>query len=196
MTEHKASATTGAPAIRKTAPFRTTSGEYFSVLLKAWMVRYGWLMLIPTAFFVALGYALHDERWLLVALMTVFIVAPMVMSFIYTYYMLTPEARRAVLRKRVEIAEGEYIRLIYLPSENTSDDRDGLHDADPDIKADMKNHGPETEEKVPEPETISWTEITKVRSTQQYRVYETDGKRMQFILVPWSSFLRDSQQVT
>ncbi|WP_302321328.1 hypothetical protein, partial [uncultured Duncaniella sp.] len=106
------------PEIRVTKPFRTVSGDYFSVLLGAWIPRYGWLMLLPVAFFVTLGYMLQDERWLITALILTFIVAPMVMSFLYTYYMLTPEARRTILNKRVEIAEGKYIRLTYLPSES------------------------------------------------------------------------------
>ena len=82
MTENNTAMNPTGPEIRVTKPFRTVSGDYFSVLLGAWIPRYGWLMLLPVAFFVALGYMLQDERWLITALILTFIVAPMVMSFL------------------------------------------------------------------------------------------------------------------
>lgn len=151
------------PTVMTTETFVTTAGDYFSVVLGAWMCRYGWLMLVPEVLFIALGYALDDVRWMLVALMVVFIVAPMVMSFIYTYYMLTPEARRAVLSKRVEIVKGEKIRLEYVKREEDGEDETSL----------------------PSPEEILWSEVVKVRSTSRFLVYQLKGERMQFLLIPW-----------
>ena len=87
MTEHK---TSDPGRVIRTAPFRTVSGDYFAVLLSEWIPRYGWTVLIPVLATAGYGCLSHDERWLLVALMLVFIVAPMVMSFLYTYYMLAP----------------------------------------------------------------------------------------------------------
>lgn len=117
MTEHK---TSDPGRVIRTAPFRTVSGDYFAVLLSEWIPRYGWTVLIPVLATAGYGCLSHDERWLLVALMLVFIVAPMVMSFLYTYYMLAPEARRTILCKTVEIYPGSHISLRYVaPEEET-----------------------------------------------------------------------------
>lgn len=195
MTENNTATNPTGPEIRVTKPFRTVSGDYFSVLLGAWMPRYGWLMLLPVAFFVALGYMLQDERWLITALILTFIVAPMVMSFLYTYYMLTPEARRTILNKRVEIAEGKYIRLTYLPSESrTSGGNEAGTAGDATNDRDTNNPGPGTAETVPQPETIYWNEIAKIKYTSRYCVYFIKGEKMQFLLIPWNAFPNHNQR--
>lgn len=170
-----------------TRPFLTTSGDYFGVVLGAWMRRYGWSMLIPVCVFLGLGLARSDERWYIVALLVIFIVAPMVMSFIYTYYMLTPEARRAVLPKRVTVHPGREIILEYVsPAELPKDD-------DTAEETQQKNPGNETpgdSAPVPPPETIPWSDMTGVRSTSRFLVYSLRGERMQFVLIPWSAIIR------
>ncbi len=85
----------------KTSPFVTTSGDYLSTLMKLWIPKYGWTVALPLLVCAVIG-ATIDVRFLFIALMLLFIVVPMLMSFLYTYYMLTPEARRAVTRKEVE----------------------------------------------------------------------------------------------
>lgn len=169
-----------------TAPFLTTSGDYFSVLLSAWLPRYGWTLAIPILAFAILGYVLHDERWMLVALMLLFIVMPMAMSFLYTYYMLAPEARRSVLRKRVEIVPGSHLRLEYLPEpEKSAGDSSG--DRKEDAPLNTENPGNGGVFTVPVPETIPWDHILKVKATSRFRVYWLKGERMQFLLIPWSA---------
>lgn len=101
----------------RTGEFTTTSGQYLSALLGLWLPRYWVMPVVPVLVCVALGLWLDDWRWLLVGLMLIFIVIPMAMSFLYTYYMLTPEARRAVTPKRVEIEAGSHITLLYVPEE-------------------------------------------------------------------------------
>lgn len=95
-----------------TRPFTVQSGDYFAVLIRQWVPRWGWVMLLPVSAAVFAAVLLSDERYLLVALMLVFIVIPMVMTFLYTYYMLTPEVRRAILPQQAEISPGNWINLI------------------------------------------------------------------------------------
>ncbi|MDE6370302.1 MAG: hypothetical protein K2K92_02295 [Duncaniella sp.] len=172
--------------------FRTTSGDYFGVVLNAWFRRRGWMLLLPIIATLSLGIVLHDERWMLMSLMLVFIVAPMAMSFIYTYYMLTPEARRAILPKYVEIDEGRSITLVYVRTSETeasvpTDERESVAEAVPITIEDSL-----PEPKVPEPETISWDKIGKISYTSRFRVYHLVGGHMQFILIPHASFPRAS----
>lgn len=161
--------------VRVTEPFVTRSGDYLNVIMRWWLRRYGWMLWLPVAGVAVAGVVLRDERIAILALLLVFIIMPMVMLFIYIYYMLTPQARRVVLRKRVVIAEGRYIRLEYLPEprEETDDS-----DADTSDKDDFP---------LPADETITWDEVSQVTSTPRYIVYVLRGKPRQIILVPHSA---------
>jgi len=163
-----------------TEPFRTTSGDYFAVLLSEWLPRYGWTLFIPILATAGFGCLRHDERWLIVALMLVFIVAPMVMSFLYTYYMLAPEARRAVLYKRVEIAHGRYLRLIY--EHPAAADNEQGKDTPQNLTENRCDYAP-----LPPAETIAWSDVSHIRRTSRFQVYFLRGERMQFILIPHSA---------
>ena len=158
--------------VRVTEQFVTRSGDYLNVIMRWWLRRYGLMLWLPVVGVSAAGVILQDERIAIVALLLLFIIMPMVMLFIYIYYMLTPQARRVVLRKRVVIAEGRYIRLEYLPEprEETDDS-----DADTSDKIDFP---------LPADETITWDEVAQVSSTPRYVVYVLHGKPRQIILVP------------
>lgn len=147
-----------------TGPFRITTGDYFGTVLRAWLVKWGWMMLLPTIVFLALALALSDERWLIVALLVVFIIAPMVMSMVYTNYMLTPQARRAILPMRAEITPGHSLRLIQLDKLPSDDEDDECTPTE--VNA----------------ETIPWSEILGESLTATHRVYRLAG--LQFILIP------------
>ncbi|MCM1075843.1 MAG: hypothetical protein NC411_00605 [Bacteroides sp.] len=178
--------------LKKTIPFVTTSGDYLSVLLSLWLPRYGWLVILPIAAFAACG-VMFDVRFLLVALMLLFIVVPMLMSFLYTYYMLAPEARRAVIRKEVEISEGEFLKLTYLGPEEKDEaaQRNSKRMLLP--IAEEKDDDPLPPLPVPAPEKIGWDDVIATRSTSRFMVYIIKGPRLNFILIPHSAFMRKIQ---
>ena len=173
--------------MKKTNPFVTTSGDYLSVLLSLWLPRYGWLVITPILVCGVLG-AVFDERLMLVALMLLFIVVPMLMSFLYTYYMLTPEARRAVIRKTVEIDEGRSIRLIYLPDEKREDAKNRSKRMLLPIAKDEEAEPQMPALPVPDPEKIDWSEVIGVKYTSRFTVYLLRGVRLTFLLIPHSAF--------
>lgn len=104
-----------------TSEFTTTSGDYLKALLTLWLPKHLGYIIAPIFALVVSGVLTHDWRLELVALMLVFIVIPMGMSFLYTYYMLTPEARRAVLPKRVDILPDREVKLTF--AEDGDDER-------------------------------------------------------------------------
>ncbi len=173
--------------MKKTNPFVTTSGDYLSVLLSLWLPRYGWLVLTPILVCGVLG-AVFDERLMLVALMLLFIVVPMLMSFLYTYYMLTPEARRAVIRKTVEIDEGRSIRLTYLPDEKREDAKNRSKRMLLPIAKDEEAEPQMPALPIPDPEKIDWSEVIGVKYTSRFTVYLLRGVRLTFLLIPHSAF--------
>lgn len=171
-----------------TQAFSASSGDYLSVLLRLWLPRYGWTIAVPLLLCATIGFT-SDPRFLLITLMLLFIVVPMLISFLYTYYMLTPEARRAVIRKKIEIDEGNSLRLIYLPDEK-SDPNDGKNSASKRVllpTANEEEREPLPPPPVPDPETIQWTDILSVRSTSRFRIYILKGPRLNFILLPWEA---------
>lgn len=91
-----------------------------------------------------------------------FICIPMLLSMIYFYYMLTPEARRAVALKKVEMADGQYIRLDYLIHDDETDDF-----------------------KVTDTETIPWSSIESINKFGKYLVIRLKAERMTILLVPY-----------
>ena len=111
--------------------------------------------------------------------------------------MLTPEARRAVIRKRVEINDNNSLRLVYLPEEK-KEGADGVKPASERTLlpiASDKERAPLPPLPVPDPETISWTEIIAVKSTSRFRVYLLKGPRLNFVLIPWEA-LRPEPKVS
>ncbi len=165
-----------------TEVFTTTSGQYLAALLGLWLPRYWWSAVLPPAIFAVLGACLDDWRFYLVALMLVFIVIPMGMSFLYTYYLLTPEARRAILPKRVEIAPGKCITLHYEPV------RDKWNDAEDDEAKDEKEE--KENPPVPETERVDWKMVKGVKFASTYCLYILDTPRLQFIMVPYAAMPR------
>lgn len=155
------------------------------MLLSLWLPRYGWLVITPILVCGVLG-AVFDGRLMLVALILLFIVVPMLMSFLYTYYMLTPEARRAVIRKTVEIDEGRSIGLTYLPDEKREDNRSKrmLLPIAKDDKAEPQMPALP----IPDPEKIDWSEVIGVKYTSRFTVYLLRGARLTFLLIPHSAF--------
>lgn len=162
-----------------TEVFTTTSGQYLAALLGIWLPRYLWSAILPPLACAALGAVFNDWRFYLVALMLVFIVIPMGMSFLYTYYLLTPEARRAILPKRVTIEPGECITLTYEPVKDRWRYDDEKEDSD---DGDKDDNPP-----VPEPERVDWKMVKGVKFASTYCLYILDTPRLQFIMVPYSA---------
>lgn len=145
-----------------THPFNTTSGDYFKIILLIWSVRYGWMLLIPLMVMTIIGIT-SDVRWLIVALCVLFIIMPMVMAMVYFYYLLTPEARRSVTPKRVEITPSKHIYIEYV---TISD---------------------ENEVTVTDTETISADRILSVYKIGRFTVYLLKSDKISVLLIPNST---------
>lgn len=88
-----------------------------------WFKTYGLWVALPVAVTAATGVATADIRWVMVTMMLLLVMFPMLMSWIYIYYMITPEARYLVLLKQVELT-GNTLRVDYLPDDRYADDAD------------------------------------------------------------------------
>jgi len=68
-----------------------------------------WLwMALPVALCGMLAYFI-DVRFIIVAMMVLFIVLPMLLALLYLYYGLSPEARWSIMEKSVDIDNGAIV---------------------------------------------------------------------------------------
>lgn len=79
-----------------------TSGSYMKQLCFMFLSDYWFWMILPVAVCGMLAYFI-DVRFVIVALMVLFIVLPMVLSLLYFYYGLSPEARWSIMEKTADI---------------------------------------------------------------------------------------------
>lgn len=100
----------------ETGEYSVTSSEYLREAVSLWLSRFWWVLPLPPLPFVALGIWLADIRWFMVALMVLFIIIPMGLSFLYFYSLLSPELRHSLLPKKVAVTPLG-LRITYI-SEN------------------------------------------------------------------------------
>lgn len=145
------------------------TSDYLLTLLWLWLPGRGWFIAVPVIVCAAVGVVV-DIRWLIVALALVLVVGPMLMAFFFIYYMLTPEARRAVLPRTVEVEHGKEIRIHYLDERRAESG-----EAAPAERGEMP---------VPDDEVIPWSQVRGVWPRRGRTVYLLRGPRLQFIIVP------------
>lgn len=98
-----------------------------------------------------------------VALMMLFIVIPMIMSFLYFYYALTPEAIMAMRNKRILINPDKGITVTYEPA-----------DTDDSVPAFPPSH-------------VNWQEITEIEYRNHDIMLHLTGSHYRFILIPYDA---------
>lgn len=82
---------------------KVTSGDYVKRLFSVYMARHwGWFVL-PVLSLVGLSFA--NIKFIIVALMVIFIIIPMVLSLIYFNYALTEEARLSITEKELKVTD-------------------------------------------------------------------------------------------
>lgn len=79
-----------------------TAGKYMRQLCAMFLADYWLWMVLPIAVCAVLAIWV-DVRFVIVAMMVLFIVMPMVLALLYFYYGLSPEARWSIMDKAVTI---------------------------------------------------------------------------------------------
>ena len=84
-----------------TKAFKISTAKYILLIVGLLFRRWAWIFAIP--FVVAIVLSFSDLRFLIVALMILFVVVPLSLMFIYIYFGLTPQARFSILEKTLDI---------------------------------------------------------------------------------------------
>lgn len=142
-------------------PFTTRPSAYMKRLISLWLGSRWWIIILFFAIYIAAS--IIDERFVLVGLMIIFLVYPMLMATLCINYLLTPNARRAVLTKQVELRYPESLIITY---PNTDD----------------------SDESVIPSDTIQLKQIRKVRIINGDLILILDNRKLDFIIIPMQSF--------
>ncbi len=92
-----------APRTITTKPCAVTPQHYFRVLARVWLARNWWVPTLPVIALVMLS--VMNLLFIYVALIVVFVVIPMIFSFLWFSYALHPDCRSSILTKTMELSE-------------------------------------------------------------------------------------------
>ena len=92
----------------------TNSYQYMRAVAEVWSGRWWWAIALPVVTCFALGMALNIA-FVFMAFIIAFLIVPVVIMFLYFYHAITPEARMAILNKRLRISPDSGIDVIYEP---------------------------------------------------------------------------------
>lgn len=82
--------------------FSTGAHQYMRAVSELWLGRWWWTLVLPVCACFALAAAVN-VAFTFVGFMLLFLIAPMVLMFLYFSHALTPEARMAILPHRVRV---------------------------------------------------------------------------------------------
>lgn len=99
-----------------TGEYTPPRAAYTRAAITGTLARLWWIIAIPAA--AAAIVAVSDIRWAFVALIWIFLVAPLIVANSYISRLLTPAARRAVMPQRAVISPGRGITIMYTDSEH------------------------------------------------------------------------------
>lgn len=139
-----------------TSSFKLPRRVYERFVAMRWMRRRWWVIAVPIAALVAVWLATADLRWLLVALMYLFIITPGVLTFAYFSYLLNPAARLTALNKRITILPFERITITYLLDDEQSGDEPSAREPEPAMGRQESAPRP--------PEVIPWSDVTAAKA--------------------------------
>lgn len=134
------------------------------MILLFWGLRYGWLLILPIAVAIIAGLGI-DLRWLIVGLAGIFIICPMILSMIYIYYMLTPEATRSLKLKTVTITSECDAEIIYFKEIQSEDDNNEIYE--------------ETSREI-----IPTSEIKRIYKVGRYTVMSLRASHLTLLIIP------------
>ena len=141
----------------ESAPFNISGGKFSKILIMWHLRKWWWTYALPVA--LCLGLALGDVRFLLVALMMIFIMTPMAIFFVYANYGLDKVNRYNVMQKTLA-ADPAGITL-------TIDPKYGLKN--PVV-------------------TIPWHDISNRQVKSKCLLLNLQGVRHRFIAIPFTAF--------
>lgn len=147
-----------------TPPHKVHPNVIARFLMTSWVKRNWWWIIVPPVTAVIIAAATHDLRFLFVALIWIFLVAPPIMIIVYFYHALSPEARYSI-RLHTITTTPQGITVSYPPEPQEED-------------TDKPTTFPD--------DFIPWDQITKVLIKSGHMALQLNGRAYTYILIPLS----------
>lgn len=141
----------------KLQPHNIDSGAYAGILIKLYLKKMWWAYSIPAILLVLMGVG--DVRFLLLALIYVFLVTPMIMAFAVTFYGLIKESRYSILRHILQVDE-QGCEFVYVDGDGCEMDRDN----------------------------VKWLDVKHIYPKQKYLIVALKTGRFKFFAIPYTAF--------
>lgn len=149
------------------APYKISANIYFKAIISHWLGRWWWIIILPIA--VQVIMATSNITFLYTAFMTLFLIYPPLVMFLYYNHALSPLSRDNTLLKEVAITD-DSIELNFLQE-----------DDDQRTKTISSTH-------------ITWEHVTGIEYTQQQFNFKLNGSNYQLLILPYSAITTDERQ--
>lgn len=86
-----------------TDQYKISADRYFKIILSLWLERWWWVVLLPVC--AQLVMALFNVAFVYTTFITIFLIYPPILMFVYYSYALSPISRFSILNKHIEITD-------------------------------------------------------------------------------------------
>ncbi len=142
-------------------PFSIPTYRYAFTLMRVWIRRnWYWAFALPVALslFAAVTLSL---RYLLIAVVLVFLVCPHIILWVYYYHAMSPESRMSILPHTMNV-DHKGIKITYVPDDDDDDDK----------------------RKLPPPDFIEASRISDIRCVDDYLIVKLDSNSYRLVIFP------------
>lgn len=136
--------------------FKISPKDYQKILFGRFVSRW-WLVLALIIGMISL-LSVFNINFIYVALMVIFIIIPMIVTYLYFYYGLIPESRSAILEKTAELTDEG---IVYLYKQKDKPDRTEL---------------------------FEWSSIKSVEAGKKWLLLIFRKSNYMFLCIPYSAF--------
>lgn len=142
-----------------TNSYKVSVNSYFQEVLMIWLGHWWWLVALPLIAQMLL--VAFNIAFLYTALITVFLIYPPLLMFVYYYHALSPVSRLSTLYKHIEVTDIG-LSIVFEPED----------EADCNIQS---------------PQYIKWSEIAYVSYSKKYFILHLTQSKYQVILIPYTA---------
>ncbi len=147
-----------------TKPYKSKASDYVKEILSQWLGK--WWLVIAVPIILQLAMSLHNVLFIFTAFMTIFLLYPPILLFVYYFYALSPNARDFITMKSLVIDDNG-INICFIDEEDSS---------------------------ITTVKQIDWTEISSIKYTRNQLIFILKSNNYQLLILPYSSVAQEYQQ--
>lgn len=167
--------------------FNISSGQYMRILYSQYLKRRWLVLALPVIACAALAY--WNLNFIFVALMLIFVIFPMLLTFLFFYYGMLPEVRISLLPKQLSLSV-DNIAITFVSSRANATEASAI--SANNTAQDAATEGPVTPQRTPSPITIPLTDISKITPTKHHLLLHFASRQFLYLVIPYTAFTPES----